>query len=188
MRARPATISAASLALLLGLGVNAHAEIRKHVLLCDGQLCPFFEIILKAPDGWAEDKDASKQNNVQIVLPKGKNFRNAEALIYVKITAKDKNQPLSDFIKVSQDRWRKSVPDTRISKLANVERANGKPAFETYTYENPSRPQQAFEIAAFGIDTDAEGNDYVVQVVITGRAKKAIAQAEKPFQTLLRTH
>ena len=48
--------------------------------------------------------------------------------------------------------------------------------------------QQAFEIAAFGVDSDAEGNDYVLQVVITGRAKKAIVQVEKPFQTLLRSH
>jgi len=173
---------------LLALGSRANAEIKKYVLMCDGQLCPFFELVLKAPDGWAEDKDASKQNNVQIVLPKGKNFGNAEALIYVKITAKDKAQPLADFIKVSQDRWRKSVPDTKISKLANVERANGKPAFETYSYENPSRPQQGFEIAAFGVDSDVEGNDYVLHVVITGPSKKAIAQAEKPFQTLLRTH
>ena len=188
MSARYATIMAASLALLLALGAQANAEVKKFLEMCDGKLCPYFELVLKAPDGWSEDKAASKRNRVQVLLPNSKTFGNAEALIYVKVTAKDKAQPLADFIKVSQDRWRKSLPDTKISKLANVQRANGKPAFETYTYENPSQPQQGFEIAAFGVDSDVEGNDYVLQVVITGPSKKAIAATEKPFQTFLRTH
>jgi hypothetical protein len=144
--------------------------------------------VLTPPDGWFIDGAAGKQNRIQMLLPKGKNFGNAEALIYVRVSTLDKGRPLAEFIKVSQERWRKSVPDAKISKIANVERKNGRAPFELYYYENPSQKQQAHEFAAFGVDSDNEGNDFVLQVVMTGRSKKEIDKADGSYRTLLRSH
>jgi hypothetical protein len=91
-------------------------------------------------------------------------------------------------VRVSQERWRAAVPDTRISRLADAERANGKGAFVTYRYENPSRPQQRFEAVSFAHDADAEGGEYVVMVVLTGASKRAIDSAMKAYQAFLRAH
>lgn len=144
--------------------------------------------MLDPPPGWALDSQASKNSKVQMILPRGKTLGNAEALIYVRVSLKGKEQALADFIKISQDRWRQAVPDTKITKLAAIERVNGKPAYETYRYENASRPQQTFEMTGFGIDSDKNGNDFIVEVVMTGRAKKALDAAERPFQAFLRRH
>jgi hypothetical protein len=84
----------------------------------------------------------------------------------------EKQQSLADYARVSNERWRAAVRDAKISKLPVVERANGKPAFLRFAYENPSKAQQAYEVGAFGLDSDKDGNEFVLQVVMTGRAKK----------------
>ena len=166
----------------------ARAEVKKFMQICDGKMCPFYEIVLTPPAGWTKEEAASKESRVQMIVPKGKNFHSAEALVYIKVSHKDKDQTLADFIRVSQERWKKAVPDTKISKIPTVARDNKKPDFESYRYENPSTPQQAVEILSFGVDSDTDGNDFFVMVVMTGRAKKALEQAQKPYQALLRTH
>jgi len=45
---------------------------------------------------------------------------------------------LADYARRSNARWRTAVPDTKISELSNVARANGKPGFLRFAYENPS--------------------------------------------------
>lgn len=182
---RAGPILAAVIALC---ATSAHAEVKKFMRQCSGQLCPYYEIVLTPPEKWTEDKAATKANQVQVIVPRGKTFGNADALIYVKVSSRNQKQPLSEFIRVSQERWRQSVPDTRISALPAISRGNGKDAFESFRYENPSAPQQAFEVVSFGLDSDTDGNEFFVMVVLTGHSKKALEQAEKPYQTFLRTH
>ena len=72
--------------LVVALGVAlfvgaAQAEVRKFLNPCDGKLCPHYEIVLTPPDGWVIDQDATKENKVQIMVPKGKTYANAPALI-----------------------------------------------------------------------------------------------------------
>lgn len=188
-----AVFAALSLAIIAGVAGPAHAEVKKFMNMCGGgpqglQLCPSYQVVLNAPDGWQEDKDASKKNRVQVVVPKGKTFGDAPALIYFKVSLREKDRSLDDFIALSHDRWLKSVPDAKITRLGEVERNNGKPAFLSYRFDNPSKPQQAAEIVSYGFDADTDGNDFVVMVVMTGRDKKALDQADKPYKALLRAH
>ncbi|MGE3149071.1 MAG: hypothetical protein AB7K04_08395 [Pseudorhodoplanes sp.] len=184
------TIGLAFLLAFLPLSgtMTAHAEIKKFILTCDGKLCPHYEVVLMPPKGWNIDATASKQNRIQVIVPNGKTFGNAAALIYLKVSMKNKNQPLSDFIRVSQERWKQSVPDTKISRLPDITRENGKPAFEPYRYENPSKPQQAAEIVSFGIDADTDGNEFFVMAVMSSRSQKELDRASDAYRTLLRTH
>jgi hypothetical protein len=168
---------------------SAQAEIRKLMGVGDGKLTPRFELILTPPKGWVQEKEASKANGVQMLVLRGKNFHSAPALMYVKISyRRDKEQTVEQFVENSQRRWRESVPDTKIEKLADVERADGRPAYLSYRYENPSRPQQRFEAVSFGLDSDKDGNDFFVMVAVTGKDKKAIDQAMATYNAFLKAH
>jgi len=177
-----------AMAAVIALGAPAGAEIKKFMNICDGKMCPFYELVATPPQGWAAEKDASKQNKVQMFVPRGKNFGNADALIYVKVSYKDKDLDLSQFISNSQQRWRGAVPDSKITKMPVVERTNGKAAFQPYQYENPGRPDQPFEYVAFGEDNDNEGNTFTLMIAVTGGDRKAIENAFAPYQAFLRAH
>jgi len=137
-------LAALALSFLLP-ATSAQAEIRKLMILNPGMLSATYELVLTPPKGWTEDQVASEQNGVQILVPRGRTFGNAPALMYVKISSRRNNQSTEEFVSNSQKRWRESVRDTKISKIADVERANGKSAFVSYRYENPSQAQQRFE-------------------------------------------
>lgn len=103
-------------------------------------------------------------------------------------SAIDKQQSLADFARVSHERWLASVKDARISKLAAVERANAKPGFLRFAFENPSKTQQAYELGAFGLDSDNDGNEFVLDVVLTGGAKAALGRVEKDYVAFLKAN
>ena len=167
----------------------AQAEVLKFMRMCPGQkLCPFYELVLKPPPNWIQDQAATKQNGVQVMVPRGKNFGNAPALMYVKISSRQDNQPLEEFVRNSQQRWRESVGDTKIERIADIDRSGGQPAYLSYRYENPSQPQQRFEAVAFGIDRDKEGNDFFVMVALTGRHKAEIDRAMAAYTAFLKAH
>jgi hypothetical protein len=174
---------------LLFTATSAQAEIRKLMDIGDRKLTPRFELILTLPKGWVQEKEASKANGVQMLVLRGKDFHSTPALMYVKISyRRDKEQTVEQFVENSQKRWRESVSDTKIEKLANVERAGGRPAYLSYRYENPSRPQQRYEAVSFGIDSDKDGNDFFVMVAVTGKDKKAIDQAMATYNAFLKAH
>ena len=84
---------------------------------------------------------------------------------------RDKQQTLDDFARVSNERWLASAK-AKIAALPAVARANGKPGFRRFSYENPTKAQQAYEMGAFGIDGDQDGNEFVLDVVMTGNSKR----------------
>ncbi len=177
-------------ALAIGclLSGSAEAGVLKSLQACGGKLCPSYAIDITPPDNWQLDTTASEENRAQMLVPRGSTFHDARAVIYVRVSPKGKEQPLADFIRVSQDRWRQSVADTKILKLPVVERSNGKGVFEPFRYENPGQPQQPFEVVAFGIDTDNDGNDFILTVVMSCKDQKALEQAQAAYLELLRRH
>jgi hypothetical protein len=185
--------AAAALALLFSAALfsttSARAEIRKLMNVTDGKLIPKFEMILTPPKDWVEEKEASKANGVQMMVPRGKDYHSAPALMYVKVSyRRDKEQTVEQFVENSQKRWRENVSDTKIDKLADVERTDGRPAYLSYRYENPSRPQQRFEAVSFALDSDKDGNDFFVMVALTGKGKKEIDQAMTAYNAFLKEH
>ena len=59
---------------LLAGSAAACAEVQKFLTPCGGQLCPSFRLVMTPPDGWVLDVPATKENDVQIMVPKGKTF------------------------------------------------------------------------------------------------------------------
>ena len=181
-----ATLLAAALALCGA----ARAEVQKFMNPCGGQqLCASFRLVLNPSDGWEQDAQATKENNVQIIVPKGTNFASAEPLIYVQVFYhRDKQQSLADFARVSNARWLAASAKAKIAELPAVARANGNPGFLRFAYENPGKAQQAYEVGAFGIDADKDGNEYVLNVVMTGNSRKALDGAEKDYVGFLKAN
>ncbi len=126
-------------------GGFARAEVQKFIKPCSGQkLCPSYRVVLTPPDGWVVDQDATAKNNVQMLVPKGKTFATAPALIYVQVFYHpDKQQTLADFARVSNERWLASVSGAKITELPAVDRPNGKPGFLSFAFDNPKDAQQA---------------------------------------------
>jgi hypothetical protein len=154
---------------MLLLCTAARAEVLKFMDHCAAQqLCPRYQLVLTPPDGWVLDQEATNKNKVQIIVPKGTTFATAEPLIYVQVFYQaDKQQTLADFARTSNERWIAANPAAKISKLPSVERSNGRPAFLRFDFANPKKTQQAYEVGAFGADSDKDGNGFVLDVVMT---------------------
>jgi hypothetical protein len=168
----------------------ARAEVQKFLNPCASQtMCASYRLVLTAPDGWVLDNDATAHNNVQILVPKGKTFADAEPLIYVQVFYhRDKQEALADFARVSNERWMQSNPSAKISELPAVVRSNGKAGFLRFAFENPKKPQQAYEAGAFGIDSDNDGNEFVLDVVMSGSSKQALSRAERTYVAFLKAN
>ena len=169
----------------------AQAEVLKFMNHCAAQqqLCPSYQLVLTPPDGWVLDAKASAENKVQIMVPKGQSFATAEPLIYVQVFYQpDKQQTLADFARTSNTRWIAANSTAKISELPTVERANGKPAFLRFAFDNPGKAQQAYEVGALGADSDKDGNDFVLDVVMTGNSKAALERADAAYTAFLKAH
>jgi hypothetical protein len=153
------------------------------------QLCASYELVLTPPDGWVVDDKATAAYKVQIMVPKGASFATAEPLIYVQVFYHpDKQQTLADFARASNARWLAANPKSKITDMPSVERSNGKPAFLRFAMENPGKVQQAYEIGALGPDSDKDGNDFVLDVVMSGRSKQALDAADATYVAFLKAH
>ena len=187
-----ATFSLLTLLLIASLiwAAAARAEVQKLLHPCGGlQLCASYQLILTPPDGWVIDEKATSENKVQIMVPKGQSFATAEPLIYVQVFYHpDKQQTLADFARQSNARWLAANPRSKINEMPAVERANGKPAFLRFAMENPGKAQQAYEIGALGPDTDKDGNDFVLDVVMSGSSKTALEGADEVYVGFLKAN
>ena len=80
------------------------------------------------------------------------------------------------------------MPNAKIAPLPAVERTNGKAGFLRFAFENQGRAQQAYELGAFGIDNDADGNEFVLDVVMSGASKAALDRANAAYTAFLKAH
>ena len=178
-----------SAGLLVCNTTAARAEVQKFLNPCGQKLCASYALVLTPPDGFIVDAKATAENKVQIMVPKGQSFASAEPLIYVEVIYKpDKQQTLADFARLNNARWLAGNPRAKITELPAVERTNGKPAFLRFAFENPAKAQRAFEVGALGVDSDKDGNDFVLDVVMSGNSKAALDRAEAAYTAFLKAH
>jgi len=181
-----ALLIAASLLGWAGAGSPAAAEIQKLMRAnCSKGLCPYFRASIAVPDGWVEDKAASRELDAQMMLPKGKDFDSAEAKIYVVVRYNPKKQPVADFIPDAYKQLRESAKDGKITELASLSRAGGKPAFVRYNFAAPSLKEQGYETQAVTNDGDKDGNDFIVTIVLTANSREEFKAAEPVFLSIL---
>ena len=160
----------------------AFAEIEKFIQIGEGNLTSGFssEIYAAARLG-SERRGRGRVLGLPAYVPKGQTFHHAPAVIYIRVSYNENKRDRS-FNVVSQERWRNlRSKDTQVWKIPGEKRANGQPDFMVYRVHNPSHPQQAYEMLAYGVDKDKDGNDYFVMISITAMTQKAIAEAEATY-------
>jgi hypothetical protein len=173
---------------VFAVGSPAKSEIEKFIRDCGGKLCPTFRASVTVPEGWQEDQAASRAMNVQILVPKGKTFENAGAVIYTTVKFNADKTPVATLVAEDHANWRKKARDVKIEQLPDVARAGGQEPFLHYQFEMPSRKTQPFERVATTADVDKDGNAFLVGVVLTATSIKALKAAEPAYLTILKSY
>ncbi len=185
MRRALALLGACGLFASLIAPMPASATIQKIMNQCNGKLCPFFRASITIPDGWVEDKGATAHFNSQFLLPKGTNFDQANATIYVAVIWNKNKQPISDFMPQNIADWHNRAKDAKITDLDDLPRGDGKPAYIRHQFEAASLHQQGYELQAVTTDSDTDGNDFLVTIMLSADSRKAFEAAEPAFQAIL---
>lgn len=162
------------------------AEVEKFMRTTDSGLQPFFRLKFTPPQGWQQDDEATQENNLAIYVPKGEDYGSAPALMYIRVSYNSDKRSLAKFIEVAHERWQAEVKDSKIEQRASEKRTSGQPDFQVYHFTNPSNPQQAYEMMAYGEDRDKDGNTFFLMIALTGSSQKAIADAEAAYRAGLR--
>ncbi len=164
------------------------AEVEKFMRMASGSLQPYFRLKFTPPAGWVQDDNASKENDMAIYVPQGEDFNSAPALMYIRVSYNSDQRSLAKFIEVAHHRWLASVKDSKIEKRPSEKRLNGQAGFQIYHFTNPSSPQQAYEMMAYGEDKDKDGNSFFLMIALTSASQKALEQAETAYRAGLRAH
>jgi hypothetical protein len=173
--------------LLAGLMTTtpARATIEKFMNQCDGKMCAFFRASIVIPDGWVEDRDATRYFNSQFLLPKGIDFEKAGAKIYVAVKYNRKKLPISDFMPENMKDWRNRAKDARIIGLDDLSRGDGNPAFVRHQFEAGSLHEQGYELQAVTTDSDKDGNEFFVTITLSANSREAQKAAEPAYLAIL---
>jgi hypothetical protein len=163
----------------------AGATIEKIMNQCNGKLCPFFRASIVIPDGWVEDKDATRHFNSQFLLPKGADFEKAAAKIYAAVIFNRKKRPISDFMPESIADWHSRANDAKITDLDDLPRGDGKAAFVRHRFEAGSLHEQGYELQAVTTDSDNDGNEFLVTITLSANSRKALKAAEPAYLAIL---
>ena len=124
---------------------------------------------------------------VRLFVPGGETFDSAPALIYAMARLGHEGEDVVAAVANHHETWRRKVPDGAITKLDDVRRADGA-AFQLHHFVSPNLATQPYERVATGIDGDAEGNAFVVRLVLTAKSEAALKQAAEAFVSLLKRY
>jgi hypothetical protein len=165
----------------------ASAVVEKVMKMCAGQLCPLFRPSFAVPDRWWEDHKTGMRLGVRLFVPAGETFDSAPALIYALARHSQEGEDVVAAVANHHETWRRKVPEVAITKLDDVRRRDGA-AFQQHHFVSPNLASQPYERVATGVDGDAEGNIFVVRLVLTAKSEAAMKQAEEVFIELLKRY
>ena len=169
----------ASLALApLAAPAPAEAVVEKVMSLCGGQLCPLFRPSFPVPEGWWEDHKTGTRLGVRLFIPANETFDSAPALIYAMARHGQEGEDVVAAVASHHETWRRKVPEVAITRLDDVRRSDGA-AFQLHHFTSPNLATQPCERVATGIDGDAQGNSFVVRLVLTAKSEAALESAER---------
>jgi hypothetical protein len=163
----------------------APALVEKVMTVCSGQLCPFFKPAFAVPAGWYEDHKTGMRLGVRLLIPLGESFDTAPAIIYATARHNLEGEDLAGAVAQHQESLRRKIPEIAITRLADVARADGS-AFQQHEFVSPRLATQPYERVAMATDSDADGNSYVVRLVLTAKSEAVLQSTEETFLALLK--
>ena len=155
--------------LLWLLPVAAHAEIVKTATLdCKkGAVCLHWWPKVVVPDGWMQVPETSEDENINFLVPK--TATDTRVFIYANaIDSKDQAQTLDGFIKDDIASFQKHNPGLTANEQPPLTTADGQ-VLRVLRFDPKSAGR--WELAAYGEETDKDGNHYFLDFVLSGKTQ-----------------
>jgi hypothetical protein len=163
--------------ILLSVPLIAVPEIEKVGQVCEQGVCLAWWPKLVSAPGWHHERAASFQNGVNVQVPDGLMFSNAETVIYAKAAYKARIPEaisLAAFIKNDQNEFRKDDPSIAITEVTPLKTKDGK-AFASYTFFPKDKGN--WEEVSYG-----EEGEYYLIFTISSRSHAGLLGALPVFE------
>jgi hypothetical protein len=154
------------LGTLLLVPLIAVAEIEKVARPCEKGICLAWWPKMVPAKGWHQESDSSFANGVNIQVPDGFTFSNAETVIYAKASYKPripKTTSLEMLIKDDKDEFLTRDPSISIVEVQPLKTADGK-ILKSYTFFPKGKGN--WEQASYG-----EEGDFYLIFTISSRSR-----------------
>ena len=166
----------------------AAAGVEKMVSDCGAGTCDYDSAAIPAPAGWVHDEFAERTMHMKVLVRDGQSFASTDAYILATVLPNLDNVSIADHVFRGQKYMRLQVPDLKIKALPDMARGKGKAAYQVYQYEKPSTSKRRFERIATTMDTDKDGNAFVVGISLTADSEQALQAAEGSYLEILRRY
>jgi hypothetical protein len=176
---------AASALLLIAVGVApAAAEVIKRG--CSPPCRSGYAPAITVPDGWSGDPTVEdRAAPMQILVPAGNRFIESDRIIWASASPKRADQTIADYIKSIETFGNRSFPGIRFVYLPDLPRGNGKEPFHLLLSE---QPDGKFSLRADTLDTDSDGNSYIVTIWLSADGLNTLNVAMPSYQKVLLTY
>src|SRR5262249_13006019 len=147
-----------------GLAPASAAGVEKMVSECGAGTCDYDSAAIATPAGWTHDEFAERTMHMKVLVRDGQSFAEADVFILATVLPNLDNVSIGDHVARGQKFMRMQVSDLKIKALPDMARAKGKPAYQVFQYEKPSSSKRRFERIATTMDSDKDGNAFVVGI------------------------
>ena len=171
------------IAALAILPVAAKAEIVKTATAdCKkGAICLHWWPKVVVPDGWRHEPNLSAEENANFLVPE----KAVDTRVFIYANAND-GQGQADtrdgFIADDIAAFKKNNPGIVITELAPMTTADSQ-TLRVFRFDPQSRGR--WEIAAYGEETDSDGNRYFLDFVLSGKTSALRDQNLGAFQAVV---
>jgi hypothetical protein len=174
---------AASALLLIAVGVApVAAEVIKRE--CSQPCRSGHTPVITAPDGWSGDPAAERMNAlIQVLVPTGKQFIDSDQTSWASADPKPADETLAEYMKTREAGGKRTFKGLKYMHLPDLPRGNGKEPFRLLLTQRPNTEQ--LELAAITVDTDSDGNSYVVTIWLSASDSNTLSAAMPSFQKVL---
>jgi hypothetical protein len=166
----------------------AAAGVEQMLSDCGAGSCPYDSASISAPAGWVHDEFAERTMHMKVLVRDGQSFASTEVFILATVLPNLDNVSIADHVFRGQKYMRLQVPELKIKALPDIARAKGKAGFLVFQYEKPGSTKRRFERIATTMDTDKDGNAFVVGISLTADSAKALEAAEAAYLEVLRRY
>jgi hypothetical protein len=175
---------AASALLLIAVGV-APAAAEVIMRGCSPPCRSGYAPAITAPDGWSGDPTVEAAP-MQILVPAGNRFIESDRIIWAGASPKRADQTIAGYIKSIETGGSLSFPGIRFVHLPDLPRGNAKEPFHLVLSEQANVGK--FSLTAYTVDTDSDGNSYIVTIWLSADDLNTLNVAMPSYQKVLLTY
>lgn len=174
-----------AIVVLLASGIPAHvaAEIEKNSVPSQSGMRLMWWPKVSPATGWHLDRNASLANGINLVIPDGASFANAETVIYARALYKPREPGTTSvqaLIEKAQADFVRGQPGYEIKEAAAAPIADGT-ALRTFTFHPKSRGN--WERVAYG-----EDGEYYLLFVVSSRTRQGLEGANAAFEAAVKSY